>query len=128
MLTIKARSKTSSMNCTFCIFEFLTFFVSFLALSGHLGILGLLVSYEVTRGTILVVGTVHDGFWGVWGGLLYPCMALFALLEVLYGTRFGSKHYRMFKLANICWGGITDPFLAHCGPFSKLDWLAHPCL
>ena len=76
------------------------------------------MSCEVTRGTLLVVGTVHDGFWGVmgvqggservWGGLggsrrglLYPCMALFARLEVMYGTRFGSKHYIMVQLANV---------------------------
>ena len=73
------------------------------------------MSCEVTRGTILVVKTVHEGFGGVWGvqggsvgglggsrrGLLYPCMALFALLEVLYGTRFGSKHYIMVQLANV---------------------------
>ena len=25
------------------------------------------MSCEVTRGTILIVGTVHDSFWGVWG-------------------------------------------------------------
>ena len=25
------------------------------------------MSYDVTRGTTLVVGMVHDGFWGVWG-------------------------------------------------------------
>ena len=67
------------------------------------------MSCEVTRGTILVVGTVHGGFWGVWGvyrgsggglggssvGVLYLCMALFAPLEVLYGARFGSRHYIM---------------------------------
>ena len=32
------------------------------------GILGVLVSYEVTRWIILVVARVHDGFEGGWGG------------------------------------------------------------
>ena len=41
------------------------------------------------------------GSGGSRGGLLYPFMALFALLEVLYGTRFGSKHYIMVQLANV---------------------------
>ena len=48
--------------------------VSLVAICGHLGIHKVLVSYEITRGIILVVGTVHDGFWvglggsgGVWG-------------------------------------------------------------
>ena len=56
--------------CTFCIFAFLTFFGCFghfLGFSGDLGILRVLVSYEVTRGITLVVGRVHDGFGGVWG-------------------------------------------------------------
>ena len=57
----------------FPLFAFLHFwrfwavFGHFLGFSVHLGIWGLLVSCEVTRWTILVVGTVHDGFWGVWG-------------------------------------------------------------
>ena len=45
------------------------------------------------------------GGLGVLGGssmcLLYPCMVLFATLEVLYGTRFGSKHYILVQLANV---------------------------
>ena len=58
----------------FALFAFLHFglilalFWHFLGFIGHLGILRVLVSYEVTRGTILVVGTVYDGFGGVWGG------------------------------------------------------------
>ena len=68
----------------FALFAFLHFglilalFWHFLGFIGHLGILRVLVSYEVTRGTILVVGAVHNGFWGVgvvqgrfgrvWGG------------------------------------------------------------
>ena len=52
----------------FCIFWVLgPFFGTFFGFSGHLGILRELVSYEVTRGIILVVGTVNGGFWGVWG-------------------------------------------------------------
>ena len=97
----------------FCI---LALFGHFFGFSGHLGILKVLVSYWETRVIILVVGTVYGGFWvglggsrGVWGGLggsrrrglLYPCMALFARLEVMYGTRFGSKHYKMVQLANV---------------------------
>ena len=93
------------------------------------GILWVLVSYEVTRWIILVIARVHDGFGGgvggfkrgfggVWGGLggshgclLYPYKAFFAHLEVLYGTRFCSKHHIMVQLANIYKVGITDPFL-----------------
>ena len=47
-------------------------------------------------------GRDHRGFWGVYGiqgGLLYPYKTLFAPLEVLYGTRFGSKHHIMVQLA-----------------------------
>ena len=70
------------------------------------------------RGIILVVGRVHDGFVGAWGGfwglkgvlggsggvqrgLLFSQKANFAPLEVLYGTRFGSKHYIMVQLTNV---------------------------
>ena len=51
---------------------------------------------------------VWGGFEGVWacfggsrwvkGGLLDPYRTLFAPLEVLYGTRFGSKHHIMVQL------------------------------
>ena len=48
-------------------------FWHFLGFSGDLGILIVLVNYEVTRGIILVVGRVTDGFWGgsrgFWGDL-----------------------------------------------------------
>ena len=50
------------------------------------------------------------------GGLLDPYRALFAPLDVLYGTRFGSKHHIMIHLANIYRIGITDPFLELWGP------------
>ena len=63
---------------------------------------------------------VWGGFGGVWGcfagsrwvegGLLDPLMALFVPLEVLYGTRFGSKHHMMVPLAQVSKVGITDPF------------------
>ena len=56
----------------FCVFALFCIFGCFLALfyfSGHFGILGVLVSYEVARGIILVVGTVNNGFWGRLGGL-----------------------------------------------------------
>ena len=61
----------------------------------------------------MVVGRVHGGFVGFlgaqrsfWGGsggvqrgLLFSQKANFAPLEVLYGTRFGSKYYIIVKLA-----------------------------
>ena len=46
-------------------------------------------------------GGFKGGLGGSRRGLLYPCMALFVLLEVMYGTRFGSKHYIMVQLANV---------------------------
>ena len=57
------------------------------------------------------------GLEGSRGGLLYPYRALFAPLEVDYGKIFGSKHYIKVQLENVYWVGITDPFLAHWGPF-----------
>ena len=58
-----------------------------------------------------------EGVWGcfgvsrwVKGGLHDPYRILFAPLEVLYGTRFGSKHHMMVQLAHIRKVGITDPF------------------
>ena len=98
------------------------------------GILWVLVSYEVTRWSILVVARVHDGFGGfggfrrgfggVWGGLggshgclLYPYKAFFAHLEVLYGTRFCSKHHILAQLANVCKVDITGPFLDLRAPY-----------
>ena len=63
---------------------------------------------------------VWGGFEGVWGcfggsgwvkgGLLDLYRALFAPLEVLYGTRFGSKHHMMVQLAHVNSVGITDHF------------------
>ena len=63
---------------------------------------------------------VWGGFKGVWGcfggsgwakgGLLDPYRALFAPLEVLYGTIFGSKHHIMVQLAHVNRVGIIDPF------------------
>ena len=64
-----------------------------------------------------------EGFWEVQRGstlvkvgLLDPYSALFAPLEVLYGTRFGSKHHIMAQLANMYRVGITDPYLDLWGP------------
>ena len=109
------------------VWGFLALFGHFLGFSGHLDILKVLVSYEVTRVIILVVGTVHDGFWvglggsrGVWGvqrGSTLSLWGTFCPSGSVYGTRFGSKHYIIVKLAYVYWVGITDPFLAHCGPF-----------
>ena len=58
----------------FALFEFLhflggPFFWHILGISGDLGDLRELVSYEVTRGITLVVGTVMMIFRGVCGGL-----------------------------------------------------------
>ena len=59
------------------------------------------------------------GFEGVWGcfgqsrgvkgGLLDPYRKLVAPPEVLYCTRFGSKHHIMVQLAYVNRVGITDP-------------------
>ena len=81
----------------------------------------------MTGGIRLVVVRVNDWVWGGWGffegvcgcfggfrwvkgGLLDPYRMLFAPLEVLYGTRFGSKHHMMVQLAHVRKVGITDPF------------------
>ena len=50
------------------------------------------------------------------GGLLDPYRTLFAPLEVLYATRFGSKHHKMVQLSNIYRVVITDPLLDLLGP------------
>ena len=52
---------------------------------------------------------VWGGFEGAWacfggsrwvkGGLLDPYRALFAPLEVLYGTKFGSNHHIMVQVS-----------------------------
>ena len=99
------------------------------------GVLGVLVSYEVTIWIRLVVARVHNGFEGGWGiqggfwgglggsrgGLLYSYKALFAPLEVLYSTRFSSKHHIMVQLANVYKAGINDPFLDLWVPLWKLS-------
>ena len=38
---------------------------------------------------------------GVKRGLLYPQRALLSPLEVLYGTKFGSKHHIIDRMANV---------------------------
>ena len=42
--------------------------------------------------------------------MLEPSGILFAPLEVLYSTRFGSKHHIMVQLAHFNKVDITDPF------------------
>ena len=92
------------------------------------GILGVLMSYKIPRGIRMVVGRALKGFGEVWGdlggsrgvrggqgwskrGLLDPYRALLPpLQEVLYGTRFGSKHHIMVQLSNVYRGGTTGPF------------------
>ena len=82
------------------------------------GILGVLVSYKIPRGIRMVVGRVTERVWGGLGGqgwskrgLLDPYRARLTPQEVLYGTRFGSKHHIMVQLSNVYGGGTTDPFL-----------------
>ena len=57
----------------------------------------------------------------VWGGLLDPYRTLIASLEVLYGTKFGSKQLIMVQLANMYRKGITDPFVDLFGPPWRLQ-------
>ena len=49
--------------------------------------------------------------------MLEPSGILFAPLEVLYGTRFGSKHHIMVQLAKLFRVGINKLFLDLWGPF-----------
>ena len=58
---------------------------------------------------------VLGGVGGSRGGLLYPFKALYAPLKVLHGTRFGSRQYKMARLANVIWVSITEPFLSGWG-------------
>ena len=69
--------------------------------------------------------------WGVQGGprgVSYtPQRALLSPLEVLYGTKFGSKHYIMDQMANVykvCitlthFGTFEPPLEAPKGPFHE---------
>ena len=61
------------------------------------------------------VGGFKGVFGEVWGdpeGVCYtPIKALFAPLEVLYGTRFCSKHHIIVQPANVYRIDITGPFL-----------------
>ena len=52
-----------------------------------------------------------EGSTLVKGVLFDPYSAFFVPLEVLYGTRFSSKHYIMAQLVNSYMVGITDLFL-----------------
>ena len=72
------------------------------------------------------MGQGLGGSRGVKRGLLDPQRALFSLLEVLYGTKFGSIHHIMATMANVYKVCITDPFLdpwpslgAPKGPFHE---------
>ena len=104
--------------------RFWPFFGFFGSFVGDWGVLGVLVTYMITRGIKLVVGRFTEGvkgglreFWGflvryggVKGVLLDPFRTRFAPLEVLWGTGFGSKHHIMVQLVNVYRVGITDPF------------------
>ena len=79
----------------------------------------------------MLVGRVNDWVWrgfegvggclgqsrGVKGGLLDPYRKLVAPPEVLYCTRFGSKHHIMVQLAKLFREGINKLFLDLWGPF-----------
>ena len=62
------------------------------------------------------MGSGLGGSRGVKRGLLDPQRALFSLLEVLYGTKFGSIHHIMATMANVYKVCITDPFLDPWAP------------
>ena len=59
--------------------------------------------------TIIRVRGSLGGLGGVKGGLLDPYRTLFAPLEVLCGTRFGSKQHIMVQLAYVNRVGIIEP-------------------
>ena len=90
------------------------------------GVFGVLMSYEIARRIKLVVWRVSRGSGGVLrdlgGSMLIkwvqfdPYRALFASLEVLYGTRCGFKNHIMVQMFNDFRGGTTDTFLDLWGP------------
>ena len=58
------------------------------------------MSYEVTRGTILVVGAVHNGFWGVGG------------VQVVFGGVWGGPEEGSFTPLGhflLLWKSCTAP-------------------
>ena len=70
---------------------------------------------------------IDMGAWGVKWGLMDPYRTLFAPLEVLYRTKFGSKYHIMVQLANVYKVGITDHFLDLSGHYQgplKDDFMA----
>ena len=52
---------------------------------------------------------------GIKRGVLDPYRAHFAPLEILYRTKFGSKHHIIVQLANVDKVDITDLFLELSG-------------
>ena len=60
-------------------------------------------------GVLREFGGVLGSLGGSRGGLLDPYRTLVAPPEVLYCTRFGSKHHIMVQLAYVNRVGITDP-------------------
>ena len=69
-----------------------------------------MIGFGVIFGCFEVFLGVFWGSRGVKGCLLDPYRTLFAPPEVLYGTRFGSKHHLLVQLAHLCRVGITDLF------------------
>ena len=125
-------------NFIFGCFHFLPFlaiFGHFWAIFAFLGIFAFLSGFKRTSelynnqwdkgGSLRGSGGVLGRFGPVWGsqgvlggvkrGLLDPYTAIFASLEVLYRTKFGSKHNIMVQLPNVDKVGITDLFLELSG-------------
>ena len=100
------------------------------------GVLRVILSYEVMKRIILVVGRVTEVFWvgfegfivtlgglgGLQGGLFYLDGALFAPLEVLYSTKIGSKYHIMVQLAKPHRVRITD----HCARQRQKQVVIYP--
>ena len=74
-----------------------------------------MIGFGVIFGCFEVFLGVCWGSRGVKGCLLDPYRTLFASLEVLYGTRFGSKHHILVQLAHVYRVGIANPFLYPLG-------------
>ena len=69
-----------------------------------------MIGFRGVWGVLRGFGSVLGSLGGSRGGLFGPYRALFVPLEVLYDTRFGSKHHMMVQLAHFNRVGITDPF------------------
>ena len=90
-----------------------------------MAILKVQVNYDVTRGTTLVLGMVHGGFWGVWHflPLWKSCMAP----DLFQNTTYWSNRLmftRLASLAHFCLIGFllglpNSHFMSKTSPFSR---------